>query len=293
MSLPWRYSSITWLSGLFTTVKINRKLLCYEIHTCAHLCSLVVVFHKIVSSSLWHLILEMSGMKRRLRNIFTVFTELFTIAEGCSLIEIGVTLMDLIPWVTVATEYHVVLVFHMLAHDDVIGYQTIIVFTLYLCLVLLVNYRPQTKFAKVIFLHVSVSHSVNRGVSASVPPPTGADTPLWHTPLWHTAMAHPSTPPSGTPPPDTAPFGIPHAEHAGRYSQCADGTHPTGIQSYCKRNHHTGLFGFCHNNYKNITVRNVVSRISHTWKPTQKFGRQRIIWSHLSTKLHENERNWT
>ena len=27
-------------------------------------------------------------------------------------------------------------------------------------------YRPQTKFAKVMFLHVSVSHSVHRGVSA-------------------------------------------------------------------------------------------------------------------------------
>ena len=29
-------------------------------------------------------------------------------------------------------------------------------------------YRPQTKFAKVMFLHLSVSHSVHRGVSASV-----------------------------------------------------------------------------------------------------------------------------
>ena len=47
-------------------------------------------------------------------------------------------------------------------------------------------YRPQTKFAKVMFLHLSVSHSVHRGVSASVqagihPPPEqtppGADTP--------------------------------------------------------------------------------------------------------------------
>ena len=31
-----------------------------------------------------------------------------------------------------------------------------------------INYCPQTKFAKVTFLHLSVSHSVHRGVSASV-----------------------------------------------------------------------------------------------------------------------------
>ena len=49
-------------------------------------------------------------------------------------------------------------------------------------------YRPQTKFVKAIFLHMSVSHSVHRGMSTSVhvgihtPPPRqtplGADTPL-------------------------------------------------------------------------------------------------------------------
>ena len=41
---------------------------------------------------------------------------------------------------------------------------------------------PQTKFAKVMFLHLSVSHSVHRvGVSDPVHadnPPSGADTPL-------------------------------------------------------------------------------------------------------------------
>ena len=37
-------------------------------------------------------------------------------------------------------------------------------------------YRPQTKFAKVMFLHLSVSHSVRGGVPAQVPPP-GPGTP--------------------------------------------------------------------------------------------------------------------
>ena len=35
-------------------------------------------------------------------------------------------------------------------------------------------YRPQTKFAKVMFLHVSVSHSVHRGGAGEVPPPPTA-----------------------------------------------------------------------------------------------------------------------
>ena len=42
-------------------------------------------------------------------------------------------------------------------------------------------YRPQTKFAKVIFLHLSVSHSVHGGglpqCMLGYTPPTGADTP--------------------------------------------------------------------------------------------------------------------
>ena len=38
-------------------------------------------------------------------------------------------------------------------------------------------YRPQTKFAKVMFLHLSVSHTVHRGMSASVY--AGIHTPPW------------------------------------------------------------------------------------------------------------------
>ena len=56
-------------------------------------------------------------------------------------------------------------------------------------------YRPQTKFAKVMFLHLSVSHSVHRRVSASVhagirhpswadSPPPQEQTPLWTDTPW-------------------------------------------------------------------------------------------------------------
>ena len=50
----------------------------------------------------------------------------------------------------------------------------------------LYNYRPQTKFAKVMFLHLSVSDSIPRGLSASVHArihPTTEQTPPEQTPL--------------------------------------------------------------------------------------------------------------
>ena len=46
-------------------------------------------------------------------------------------------------------------------------------------------YRPQTKFAKVMFLHLSVSHSVHGGsvsVHAGIADPPGADIPQEQTP---------------------------------------------------------------------------------------------------------------
>ena len=36
-----------------------------------------------------------------------------------------------------------------------------------------INYRPQTKFAKIMFLHLSVSHSVNRWGGCLAPGPGG------------------------------------------------------------------------------------------------------------------------
>ena len=63
----------------------------------------------------------------------------------------------------------------------------------FLKFILCFYYRPQTKFAKVIFLHVSVSHSVHRGgvcLSACWDTSPRAEPPP---PLAH--------PPSGTPPP--------------------------------------------------------------------------------------------
>ena len=45
----------------------------------------------------------------------------------------------------------------------------------------MIFYHPQTKFAKIMFLHLSVSYSVHTRMSASVHagihPPPGADTP--------------------------------------------------------------------------------------------------------------------
>ena len=67
------------------------------------------------------------------------------------------------------------------------------------------HYRPQTKFAKVMFLHMSVSHSVHG----------------WGGGLPHCMLGY--TPRQGTHPPG--------AVHAGRYGQQAGGMHPTGMQS--------------------------------------------------------------
>ena len=65
-------------------------------------------------------------------------------------------------------------------------------------------YRPPTKFAKVMFLHLFVSHSVHGGggsasVHAGIEDPPGADTP--------------------------------RAVHAGKYGQQVGGTHPTGMHT--------------------------------------------------------------
>ena len=63
-------------------------------------------------------------------------------------------------------------------------------------------YHPQTKFAKVMFLHLSVSHSVYRGYLGRYPPwqahPPGRYTPLWqvHPPGRYTPLLA-GTPPSG------------------------------------------------------------------------------------------------
>ena len=68
------------------------------------------------------------------------------------------------------------------------------------------------KFAKVMFLHLSVSHSVHRGclpqcMLGYTPQPLGADTP----------------PPPGA--------GTPFTVHAGRYGQQAGSTYPTGMHT--------------------------------------------------------------
>ena len=90
-------------------------------------------------------------------------------------------------------------------------------------------YRPQRSWGKVMFSQACVilfTGGVSASMHAGIPPPwdqtppgsrpSGADTPQADTPLG-----------AGTPPRQT-PSGT---EHAGRYSQRAGGTHPTGMQS--------------------------------------------------------------
>ena len=90
-------------------------------------------------------------------------------------------------------------------------------------------YRPQTKFAKVMFLHLSVSPFVHRVVV--VHPPPDRYTPQAGTPPWA------DTPRAGTPPGRYTPLGRhpldrhpPRQVHP-RDGQWAGGTHPTGMHS--------------------------------------------------------------
>ena len=103
--------------------------------------------------------------------------------------------------------------------------------------VCLLYYRPQTKFAKIMFFTpVCQSFCLRGGVSASVHAeihtpqsrhlpgsrhPPGVDTPRSRHPLEQT------TPWSRHPPKQTPPCTV----HAERYGQQAGGTHPTGMHT--------------------------------------------------------------
>ena len=98
-----------------------------------------------------------------------------------------------------------------------------IFFDFFVCsLVRYACYRPQTKFAKVMFLHLSVSHSVHRegGLPQCM---LGCHTPGPGTPTPLEA----DTPGPGTLPP--GPGTHPHPPGA-ETATAADGTHPTGIR---------------------------------------------------------------
>ena len=116
-----------------------------------------------------------------------------------------------------------------------------------------VYYCPLTKFAKVMFLHLSVSHSVHGGqclpqyMLGYTPTTSKADTP-WSRHLPGADTPQEQTPPRSRPPPrEQTPQGAdtpppkeqtpPCTVHAGRYGQQAGGTHPTGM--------HTCLIYFC------------------------------------------------
>ena len=91
------------------------------------------------------------------------------------------------------------------------------------------NYRPQTKFSKVMFLQVCVCPQVG-STWAGTPPEPGTPPRTRYTP------PGPGTP-SGTrytPWDQVHPPGTrytPQAVHAGRYGQQVGGTHPTGMHS--------------------------------------------------------------
>ena len=88
-------------------------------------------------------------------------------------------------------------------------------------------YRPQTKFAKVMFYTcLSAILFTGGGVPAQVHP-LGMYTPLGRYTPWAGTPPRQVHPPAGTP--------YPGAVHAGRYGQQVGGTHPTGMHSCLAR----------------------------------------------------------
>ena len=107
-------------------------------------------------------------------------------------------------------------------------------------------YCLQHSCGKIMFLHLSVSHSVHRGVYPSmhwgrrppgrhIPACTGADTPRGRHPLGRRLQADTprQTPPKQTPPGRHPPGRHPPGRHPhpGQMATAADGTHPTGMHS--------------------------------------------------------------
>ena len=99
-------------------------------------------------------------------------------------------------------------------------------------------YLPQTKFAKVMFLHVSVILSRGGGVCLSTcwdttpweqtPPPPGADPRDQSSPLGADTPQDQTPLGPGTPQDQTSPL---LRSACWRYGQQAGGMHPTGMQS--------------------------------------------------------------
>ena len=93
------------------------------------------------------------------------------------------------------------------------------------------NYHPQTKFAKVIFLHLSLIlfTGVSASVHAGIPPP-GLGTPREQSPPGADTPWEQTPPRSRTP----AGAGSPRTRHhppGAETATAADGTHPTGMHS--------------------------------------------------------------
>ena len=82
---------ITQASWFVTNVKLTENFYVVKIYTCKHLYNLAII-RKNVSSSLWHLILELSGIKSGITGSFHCLQKLFITAWGNSLIVIEISL---------------------------------------------------------------------------------------------------------------------------------------------------------------------------------------------------------
>ena len=107
-------------------------------------------------------------------------------------------------------------------------------------------FTVSNEVAKVMFIHLSVSHSVHRGVGGGIPSCTEADTlpppkqtprsrhPRADTPSEQTPRSRPpwNRPHGADPPEQTPPANTPQSRHPpGETATAVDSTHPTGMHS--------------------------------------------------------------
>ena len=172
-------------------------------------------------------------------------------------------------------------------------------------------YRPQTKFAKVMFLHVSVILSMggsapfHAGIHTPQPLPE-TDTPLSRTRSRYPHRTRGRYPPPMTrgrypppmtrgryPPPMTRGRYPPSAVHAGRYGEQAVGTYPTGMQS-CLNNSSVSFYSTfkllrqflrdTENRLSYVTARNSFFARGYSsnfqFHPYQELQRFNCFWTH-------------
>ena len=130
-------------------------------------------------------------------------------------------------------------------------------------------YRQQRSCGRVMFLHLSVSHSVHRGASGRHPPGRNHPPPCWvenppraENSLGQTPPFWSDTPQAGTswadmPPANTSPWADPR-QTPSSMATAADGTHPTGMLScwhkifYCSA---SGVFTVPHISFAVVSAK--------------------------------------